>query len=80
MQTGETNQKKPEREIFELDKVKYFVDSLPEDGKKTLTSLVAIEQQMFVYQTQIHIAEVAKGTLVGHLTSFKDKLEKVEDK
>lgn len=72
--------RKKEREIFELDGIKYFVDSLPEKGKQLLSDINAIEKTAIEYKVKMEIATIAKNSLGKMLYEFKDKLEEVPGK
>lgn len=65
------------REMFTLNGVSYFSDSVPEESKVLFKDIAVIDQEMSKLQTSIDIAQIAKSALVDRIAGFSDNFETV---
>ena len=65
------------RPILNIDKDEYYIDSLPEEGKKLVNGLKIAESQLRMYENTFKMIAMAKMKMLEDLKKIVEDIEPI---
>ena len=80
MKEPQEQEQEQERQVFQLNEVAYYADSITENGNKLISSINIVNKEIEKIKLQSDIANIAKDALIGQLEVLAVEFEQIPTK